>query len=180
VVDPIAEGFDVAFQIFPPINDSLIEKRLFVLRRVFCATPAYVEEYGLPQQPADLLQHSLALYSGYPTRKRWAFSQGGEVRAELDLPEQVRSNSVHLLRDYALTSAGIACLPTLVVSDDLIAGRLVPVLAEYDLAPLHFSAVYPATQRQAVKVCALIDCLANHHAGELTWDVPLLARGWVR
>ena len=77
VVDPIAEGFDVAFQIFPPINDSLIEKRLFVLRRVFCATPAYVEEYGLPQQPADLLQHSLALYSGYPTRKRWTFTQGG-------------------------------------------------------------------------------------------------------
>ena len=102
------------------------------------------------------------------------------MRAELDLPEQVRSNSVHLLRDYALTSAGIACLPTLVVSDDLIAGRLVPVLAEYDLAPLHFSAVYPATQRKAVKVCALIDCLANHHAGELAWDVPLLERGWVR
>jgi len=40
VVDPIAEGFDVAFQIFPPINDSLIEKRLFVLRRVFCASTA--------------------------------------------------------------------------------------------------------------------------------------------
>ena len=180
VVDPIAEGFDVAFQIFPPINDSLIEKRLFVLRRLFCATPAYVEEYGLPQQPADLLQHALALYSGYPTRKRWTFSQDSAVRAELELPEQLRSNSVHLLRDYALTSAGIACLPTLVVSDDLLAGRLVPVLADYDLVPLHFSAVYPETQRQAVKVRALIDCLASHHADEPVWDVPLLARGWIR
>jgi len=180
VVDPIAEGFDVVFQMFPPINDSLIEKRLFMLRRLFCATPAYIEEYSLPQQPADLMQHSLALYSGYPTRKRWVFSQGGEVRAELDLPEQVRSNSVHLLRDYALTGAGIACLPTLVVSDDLVAGRLVPVLADYDLAPLHFSAVYPETQRQAVKICALIDCLTSHHAGEPTWDAPLLKQGWVR
>ncbi|WP_426396544.1 LysR family transcriptional regulator [Ralstonia sp. R-29] len=180
VVDPIAEGFDVAFQIFPPINDSLIEKRLFVLRRLFCATPAYLDEYGVPQQPADLLQHALALYSGYPTRKRWTFSQSGEVRAELELPEQLRSNSVHLLRDYALTSAGIACLPTLVVSDDLLAGRLVPVLADYDLVPLHFSAVYPETQRQAVKVRALIDCLVSHHAGEPAWDVPLLARGWIR
>ncbi|ANA33700.1 LysR family transcriptional regulator [Ralstonia mannitolilytica] len=180
VVDPIAEGFDVAFQIFPPINDSLIEKRLFVLRRLFCATPAYIEEFGLPQQPADLQQHALALYSGYPSRKRWTFSQGAEIRAELELPEQMRSNSVHLLRDYALTSAGIACLPTLVVSEDLLAGRLVPVLADYDLAPLHFSAVYPETQRQAVKVRALIDCLVSHHTGEPAWDVPLLERGWIR
>ncbi|HWV05122.1 MULTISPECIES: LysR family transcriptional regulator [Ralstonia] len=180
VVDPIAEGFDVVFQIFPPINDSLIERRLFPLRRMFCATPAYVEEYGMPQQPADLLQHSLALYSGYPTRKRWLFSRNGEAGPAMDLPEQVRSNSVHLLRDYALTSAGIACLPTLVISDDLVAGRLVPVLADYDLTPLHFSAVYPATQRQAVKVCALIDCLASHHAGEPAWDTPLLERGWIR
>ncbi|AMP38818.1 LysR family transcriptional regulator [Ralstonia solanacearum] len=180
VVDPIAEGFDVVFQIFPPINDSLIEKRLFILRRMFCATPDYVEEYGAPRQPADLLRHALALYSGYPTRRHWVFSRNGEVAAELDLPEQVRSNSVHLLRDYALTGAGIACLPTLVVSDDLLAGRLVPVLPDYDLAPFHFAAVYPATQRQAVKVCALIDCLVSHHAGEPAWDTPLLERRWVR
>jgi hypothetical protein len=54
------------------------------------------------------------------------------------------------------------------------------VLADYDLAPLHFSAVYPETQRQAVKVRALIDCLVSHHAGEPAWDVPLLERGWIR
>lgn len=180
VVDPIAEGFDVVFQIFPPINDSLIERRLFVLRRLFCATPAYIEEYGLPQQPADLIRHSLALYSGYPTRRQWTFSQGGESRVQLELPEQVRSNSVHLLRDYALTGSGIACLPTLIISDDLVAGRLVPVLTDYDLPPLHFAAVYPETQRQAVKVRALIDCLISHHVGEPAWDIPLLERGWVR
>ena len=40
VVDPIEEGFDVAFQVFPAISESLIERRLFTVRRLFCAAPS--------------------------------------------------------------------------------------------------------------------------------------------
>lgn len=179
VVDPIEEGFDVAFQIFPPIASSLIERRLFPVRRLFCAAPAYVREHGAPAHPRDLLQHTTALYSGYPSRNRWVMRHGDEV-VEMELPGLIRSNSVHLLRDYALTGAGIVCLPTLVASEELLAGRLVPLLADYELAPLNFAAVYPATQRQALKVKALVEFLAEFLGDEPAWDVPLIERGWVR
>lgn len=178
VVDPIEEGFDVAFQIFPPISSSLIEKRLFPVRRLFCATPEYIERRGKPAVPADLLNHTTALYAGYPSRNRWVFTQG-DTTTSLELPGQVRSNSVHLLRDYAVSGACIVCLPTLLASQDLQSGRLVPVLTDYTLAPFHFAAVYPTTQRQAVKVRMLVDFIAERLAGEPAWDVPLLERGWV-
>jgi len=178
VVDPIEEGFDVAFQIFPPISGSLIERRLFPVRRLFCATPAYLERRGTPRVPADLLRHTTALYAGYPSRNRWVFTQGDET-VSLELPGQVRSNSVHLLRDYAESGACIVCLPTLVASEALQSGRLVPVLTDYTLAPFSFAAVYPTTQRHAVKVRMLVDFLADRLAGEPAWDVPLLERGWV-
>jgi DNA-binding transcriptional LysR family regulator len=178
VVDPIEEGFDVAFQIFPPISGSLIEKRLFPVRRLFCATPEYIARHGMPVVPADLLQHTTALYAGYPSRNRWVFTRGDET-VSLELPGQVRSNSVHLLRDYAASGGCIVCLPTLVASEDLQIGRLVPVLTDYTLAPFSFAAVYPITQRHAVKVRMLVDFLAERLAGEPAWDVPLLARGWV-
>lgn len=91
----------------------------------------------------------------------------------------IRSNSVHLLRDYALTGGGVVCLPTLVASASLLDGSLVPILTEYHLSHLSFAAVYPATQRQALKVKALVEFLAEHIGPEPCWDVPLIERGWV-
>jgi len=179
VVDPVEEGFDIAFQIFPPISESLIERRLFTVRRLFCASPAYLDAHGAPQHPRDLLQHTTALYSGYPSRNRWTMTRGDEV-VEMELPGMIRSNSVHLLREYALTGGGVVCLPTLVASDALVAGRLVPILTDYQLAPLNFAAVYPATQRQALKVKALVEFLAEYIGDESPWDRPLVERGWVR
>ncbi|MHC5351073.1 LysR family transcriptional regulator [Metapseudomonas furukawaii] len=178
VVDPIEEGFDVAFQMFPPLAESLIERKLFSVRRLFCASPEYLERCGAPAGPLDLQSHKVALYEGYPSRNRWLFS--GEEEVELNLAGQVRSNSVHLLRDYAITGTCVVCLPTLVASADLLAGRLVPVLTDYALTSFSFSAVYPATQRRALKVRTLIDFLVERIAEEPTWDRPLLERGWIR
>lgn len=179
VVDPIEEGFDVAFQIFPAISESLIERRLFTVRRLFCAAPSYVGEHGAPQHPRDLLAHRTALYSGYPSRNRWTMTRGGEA-VEIELPGIIRSNSVHLLHDYALTGGGIVCLPTLVASTSLLQGALVPILADYALSPLSFAAVYPETQRQGLKVKALVEFLAEQVSPEPAWDVPLIERGWVK
>ncbi|MDH4557305.1 LysR family transcriptional regulator [Pseudomonas sp. BN417] len=178
VVDPIEEGFDVAFQMFPPLAESLIERKLFSVRRLFCASPDYLERHGGPAVPADLQAHKVALYEGYPSRNKWVFN--GTDQVELNLTGQVRSNSVHLLRDYALTGTCVVCLPTLVASDDLLAGRLVPVLTDYSLTSFNFSAVYPATQRRALKVRSLIEFLVERISDEPAWDRPLLERGWVK
>ncbi|MCO6059125.1 LysR family transcriptional regulator [Pseudomonas sp. MOB-449] len=178
VVDPIEEGFDVAFQMFPPLAESLIERKLFSVRRLFCASPEYLEQHGAPSVPADLQAHKVALYEGYPSRNKWVFN--GDEQVELNLTGQVRSNSVHLLRDYAITGTCVVCLPTLAASDDLLGGRLVPVLTDYSLTSFNFSAVYPATQRRALKVRTLIDFLVERISEEPAWDRPLLERGWVQ
>lgn len=178
VVDPIEEGFDVAFQMFPPLAETLIERKLFSVRRLFCLSPEYAAEFGVPQHPDDLLKHKIALYEGYPSRNRWIFNNGGE-QLELSLPGQIRSNSVHLLRDYAVSGVGVVCLPTLVASDDLLSGKLIPVLTDFPLSSFNFSAVFPATQRRALKVRSLIDFLSERIGETPCWDEPLLARGWV-
>ncbi|WP_325948299.1 LysR family transcriptional regulator [Pseudomonas putida] len=178
IVDLIEEGFDVAFQMFPPMAETLIERKLFPVRRVFCMSPQYADRFGVPQHPDELQQHKIALYAGYPSRNRWVFTREGE-QVELSLPGHVRSNSVHLLRDYASTGVSIVCLPTLVASDDLLAGRLIPILAQYSLSSFNFSAVFPATQRRALKVRTLIEFLLEKFRDEPEWDQPLLERGWV-
>ncbi len=110
VVDPVEEGYDVTLQIFPPASTALVERRLFPVRRLFCAAPAYLQQHGTPENPRELLEHRVALYSRYPTRNKWTFQNGAE-KVEIDLPGCLRSNSVHLLRDYAMEAAGVVCLP---------------------------------------------------------------------
>ena len=102
-----------------------MSRRLFPVRRVFCASPDYLRRYGTPQHPRDLFGHRLGLYSGYPTRDRWVFHrqvEGHDELTTLDLKPTLMSNSVHLLRDYGCEHAGLVCLPTLVASDAISAG----------------------------------------------------------
>ena len=181
VVDPIEDGLDITFQIFPPLSESLVARRLFPVRRLFCASPTYVERYGVPREPADLLRHKTAVYSGYPSRNRWVFSREGK-ETEIELLGQIRSNSVHLLRDYALDAGGIVCLPTLVASRELLAGRFVPILEEFSLSSFPFAAVFPRTQRDTMKVRLLVDYLASRFKDQEIpeWDAPLIEKGWVR
>jgi DNA-binding transcriptional LysR family regulator len=183
VIDPVKEGFDVALQIFPAASDELVSRRLFPVRRMFCASPDYLSRYGTPQHPNDLFGHRLGLYSGYPTRDRWVFHRehdGSDELTTLDLKPTLMSNSVHLLRDYACEHAGLVCLPTMVASDAIVQGKLRVVLSPYQLSPFWLSAVYPRTQRGAFKPRLFIESLAHAFAeGEPPWDRELIARGLI-
>jgi DNA-binding transcriptional LysR family regulator len=178
VVDPIEEGFDIAFQMFPPLAERLVVRKLFSVHRVFCASPQYLEQHGAPEHPQHLKDHHMALFGGYPSRNRWQFLQGEEC-IDLTLHGHVRSSSIHLLRDYALSGAGITCLPTLVASNELISGQLVPILTNYRLSSFDFAAVYPETQRRALRVRTLIDFLIEDIGEIPRWDRSLHDHGIV-
>ena len=171
-VNPVDKGYDVALQIFRPSAESLIERPLFQVRRVFCASPAYLAQHGIPASPFDLLRFNLGLYSAYPTRDRWTF-KGAHEETSLLLPAAIRTNSVHLLRDFALSGGGITCLPTLVCGEDLQSGKLTRVLDDYEIPPLELLAIYPVTHRRAMKVKLFVDFIAQRFAGEPVWDQAL-------
>ncbi|MNG25950.1 hypothetical protein D3C84_1108700 [compost metagenome] len=54
------------------------------------------------------------------------------------------------------------------------------MLTDYSLTSFNFSAVYPATQRRALKVRSLIEFLVERISEEPAWDRPLLEKGWVQ
>lgn len=175
VIDPVRDGFDCALQIFPPSSDQLIERRLFPVRRVFCATPQYLAEHGAPAHPRALRGHRLGLYSRYPTRDRWTF-HGERDTETIALKPALDSNSVHLLREYALEHAGVVCLPTLVCGDDIAAGRLQLVLPDWRLSSFWLSAVYASSQRGALKLRLFLETLTAAFAGDPPWDAALIER----
>jgi len=176
VVDPVKEGFDCALQIFPPRSEELVSRKLFPVRRVFCASPDYLAREGRPSEPADLLRHRLGWYSGYPTRERLAFHGPGAPVA-LELKPVLLTNSVHLLREYALEHAGIVCVPTLVASASVLSGELELVLPEHLLSAFWLSVFYPSTVRSALKLKLFLDLLFRSFSGLPPWDAALIERG---
>lgn len=178
VVDPVKAGVDCALQIFPAASQELVSRQLFHVRRVFCATPAYLQAQGAPENPRDLHRHTLGLYSDYPTRDRWTFHRRGE-QITIYLNAALLTNSVHLLREYALEHAGIVCLPTIVAGEAILRGDLQVVLAEHQLSSFPLCAVYPDTSRKAFKLRLFIEHIGNEFTHDPPWDAALIKKGLI-
>ncbi len=178
VLDPVKEGFDCALQIFPPNSEDLVARKLFPVRRVFCASAAYLSRFGTPRHPRDLMGHRIGWYSGYPTRDRLDF-HGPSEKLSLELKPILLSNSVHLLREYALENAGIVCLPTLVASEAVLAGQLKLVLSEHVLSSFWLSVFYPSTLRSSLKLKLFLERLTKEFDTVPPWDQALIAGGFI-
>lgn len=175
-IDPVKEGFDCALQIFPPRSEELISRKLFPVRRVFCASPEYLRRCGTPRHPRDLSGHRIGWYSGYPTREKLVFHGAGE-EVQVEMKPVLLSNSVHLLREYAQEHAAIVCLPTLVASEAILAGQLELVLQPWPLSSFWLSVFYPPAVRSALKLKLFIDALTSNFSGVPPWDAALVEAG---
>jgi len=94
----------------------------------------------------------------------------------LELKPVLLTNSVHLLREYALEHAGIVCLPTLVASASVLSGELELVLPAYQLSAFWLSVFYPATVRSSLKLKLFLDALYKSFSGVPPWDAALIER----
>ena len=170
-VNPVNEGFDVALQDAPAASPLLIERRIAPLRRVVCASPAYLKSRGTPKHPVDLSEHDVIQYSYLSTGNVWVF-EGRKGKASVAINPRFMTNSGQVMRDAAVHGNGIALLPTLLAGPDLRRGRLVAIFGEWALSELWIAAVYPQSHRAAVKLRVLLDFLLKRFA-DPPWDRDL-------
>src|SRR5258708_19437716 len=133
-VDRLKDGVDVALQFFPPASNSLIERRLFPVRGLFCASPDYLGGESEIETPLDLLRHDFACYSYYPWGEKWPLIKG-EERFQIALSPVLKTNSVHLLLDFARAGAGVPYLPTMAPPPTLPHAPLPPLLPRHSPPP---------------------------------------------
>ena len=74
----------------------------------------------------------------------------------------LESNDGQILRAAALDGLGILVQPTYILYDDIVAGRLVPVLDAWDLPHLSINLAYPSRKHLSAKVRTFIDFMAEH------------------
>lgn len=168
-VNPVNEGFDVALQDAPAASPLLIERRICPVRRVVCASPAYLRDRGTPKHPLDLSEHDCIQYSFLESGNVWVF-EGRKGRASVAVKPRFTTNSGQVMRDAALMGNGVALLPTLLVGPDLRARRLTALLPGWSAPELWIAAVYPQAHRASAKVRTLLDFLIERFGGVPPWD----------
>ena len=159
-INPIEEGFDLTVRIsHPPEAAGLIVHAIAPVPLLLCASPDYLAEHGLPQQPSELRNHSCLHYGYLSTNNQWKLTNAAGNEQTVTISGALCSNNGEVLRDAALRSLGIALLPTFLIEQPLAQGRLQTVLSNYRSAELSICIIYPTNRHLSTKVRLLTDFL---------------------
>jgi len=169
-VDLVQEGMDLALRIGRLRDSTLIARRLFDVRTVVCAAPAYLEQYGIPESPQDLVSHRCLVYSNVADPTRWAYRDASSTQQAVDVNVVMTASSGDFLREAAVTGQGIVLQPTFIAGEKIRCGELVPILEDYVWPVTPAYIVYPPTRHLSYRVRAFIDFLADYFSGVLRWD----------
>jgi DNA-binding transcriptional LysR family regulator len=164
VVDLMEERADIAIRVGPLRESRLLARKLGESRMVVVAAPSYLEQHGTPQMPQDLLRHNMLGFCFVKQVEGWPFLdlQGGAI----SIPPTGNSlvSDGEAMQRLAVAGLGLARLTRFHVDPDIDAGKLVPVLEDYnpgDLEAIHAVFVGHGGQLPA-RVRAFLDFLVDN------------------
>lgn len=169
--DLIEGSFDLALRNMELKDTSLKGRKLADDQRVLCASPAYLDRLGAPQNAQDLLEHQLIAFKDLNTRK--LIRKDG---ATVDFDP--RSAKSRLIIDDGLTQkiatlngAGISLNSMWSVHRELHEGQLVRVLPDWTgQTASALWLVYPKANVLSLKVRVFLDFLLARLGHGKAWD----------
>ncbi|WP_411388609.1 LysR family transcriptional regulator [Pseudomonas sp. MPB23] len=142
--DLFRDTVDIALRFGVPQDSSLVALPVMPTHhRIPCASPDYLARHGTPRTPAQLAHHSTLRYMRRGrANSTWYFRQGEHLE-EVEVTGDYLSDDGEIVRRWALAGHGIAYKAHLDVASDIKAGRLVPLLSEWQGEPTPFNLMCP-------------------------------------
>lgn len=164
VVDLIAERADVAIRTGPLRESSLIARKLGDSRMMVVAAPGYLKTHGTPETLADLDRHNQLGFCFTRHIEGWPFADGHGAITTMALSGNALVSDGEALRQLALAGLGLARLSSFHIMPDVVAGRLVPVLENYNAGDIEtmFAVYVGQGGHLPARVRAFLDYLAQN------------------
>lgn len=157
-VDIVAAGFDVGIRLGESLEKDMIAVPLGGgLRCPVVGAPAYLERFGIPDHPRDLIRHRCILKrfsSG--VLHRWEFEKQ-HYKLDVALSGSLIMDDNQLLLQAALDGAGLVSLLEPYVAEDIRKGRLQEVLADWSQPFAGMYIYYPNRRNMRPALRAFID-----------------------
>jgi len=159
--DIAEDELDVALTVGPPNDPDLLLRRLLISRKVLCASPEYLAQWGVPQRPDDLLEHNcIRRVRGRYVISTWRFGERGGQR-ELRVNGNLCTNSGEVMHEWLLKGRGIGLKALWDIEEDLESGRLVECLAGYCCDRLELCASFVGRPYLLPRTRVFIDFIAE-------------------
>ncbi|MDO6505893.1 LysR family transcriptional regulator [Colwellia sp. 4_MG-2023] len=156
-IDLLEEGYDLAIRLGKLPDSTMMAKKLGKRTNYLCASPAYLNQYGVPHSLSELSKHSCLL----GTLDYWHFSDDGKEK-NIRVTGRLRYNSGYSLVDAALKGLGIVQLPDYYVQQYLQNGQLISVLDNMRELDEGIWALYPHNRHLSPKIRLLVEYLSTH------------------
>lgn len=155
------DAIDVGIR-FGELPDSrLIARKIASNRRLLCASPAYLQAFGRPETPKDLMRHNcIVLRQNDAAFGVWRLTRGKQSES-IKVRGSLSTNEGEVALNWALDGHGILMRAEWDLAKYLRSGRLEEVLEEYETPPADIYAVYLERLNLSAKVSFFVDHLRD-------------------
>ncbi len=160
LIDIVSEGFDAGIRLKNTIPQDMIAVPMMTnFRFVTVASKQYVQTYGEPKTPQDLLRHNCLGYKFQSGRRyEWEYKNGNDIQT-LRTRGSVTTNSPALLLKAVNDNLGIAMIAEPLIRHELESQQLVRLLEPWTIDWPDLYVYFPKNRNMPTALRAVIDAL---------------------
>lgn len=159
VVNLLEEGLDVGVRIGQLPDSTMHALRVGSARLILCASPAYLQRRGMPQQPKELDRHTIISSRAGNLSQDWRFT-GDNRELSINIKPRLTVTTNGAAINAALEGFGITRLLSYQVANHLASGELKIVLERFEPPPRPVHIVHREGRLASTKVRSFIDLMA--------------------
>lgn len=160
-VNLIEEHVDVALRIGTLPDSSIVATRVGNIRRVVCASPAYLNRFGTPRTLGDLTGHRCITFDELDADSVWLFAGADGQKHHARVHSRMTVSTAEAAIEAAVLGLGLTRVLSYQVENALEDERLVRVLGEQEPPDVPASLIYSGHGRLPMKTRAFIDFAAG-------------------
>ncbi|GJD48005.1 HTH-type transcriptional regulator DmlR [Methylobacterium crusticola] len=175
----VDEGIDVALRIAPLPSSALIALRIGEVRRVLCASPAYLARRPAPACLADLAGHDCIGVEPTSPDDVWTFppAPGGRGARTVRVRPRLMVNADEAAVSAAIDGEGIVRMFSYKIQQEVADGRLVILLPGDEPPPVPVHLVASPERLALAKVRTFMDFAGARLRADLDRAAPGSGRG---
>lgn len=171
VEDLVSLGYDIAIRFGALPDSGLVARHLASSTLVACASPAYLDQHGAPEQVADLATRNCLCFRSNPGKNSWSFTLGDQSQS-VKVSGSMYSNNGDALMAAALSGYGIVMQPSWTLQAALDSGQLLRILPDHQHGPasIPIHAVFAHKQHMPPKTRVFVEFMTRK-IRENTWAI---------
>ncbi len=173
----IEEHVDVALRIGTLPDSNLVATQVGTIRRVVCASPAYLKRFGEPRSLDELATHRCITFDGLEAANAWTFADAAGRKRQVRVRSRMAVSTADAAIEAAVLGLGLTRVLSYQVAAALQDGRLVRLLVDDESPAVPASLIYPGQGRLPMKTRAFIDFASGPLRERLTPTKAVEAKG---